>query len=229
MMNNLTPMIGHLEELRKRILVCFLIICVLSVFSFYHIEQILYFITKPAGKLFFLKPTEAFFINLKVAFYSGIFFSMPIIIYNIWQFVKPALLELEKKFVALLMPVSYFLFISGIAFSFFIVLPPCIKILLSSGSEFIQPMISVSSYVSFTICFLLGFGFIFQLPIVILVLSKLKIITPSYLTQNRKYAVLIIFILAGILTPGPDVFSQFMMAIPTLLIYEFSIVLCKFF
>ena len=152
---------------------------------------------------------------------------MPVIIYQIWKFVNPGLLKIERHYLYWIIPGSYLLFVTGITFAFFAVLPVGMKFLLSYGAENIQPMLSVSAYVSFVMSFLLVFGIVFQLPLVILLLTKLGVVTPEWLVTNRKYAILGIFILSGILTPGPDIFSQFLMAIPTLLLYELSILISK--
>lgn len=221
-------LVQHLEELRKRIIICLIIVFIIGFFCFFYVDNILLILSKPVGKLIFLKPTEAFVTRIKVAFYSGLFISMPVIIYQIWKFVNPGLLEIEKRYVYWLIPFSYLLFVFGTVFAFFGVLPTGMKFLLNYGTENVQPMISISSYVSFVMIFLLVFGIVFQLPLVVLLLTKLGIVTPKWLIKNRKYAILCVFILAGMLTPGPDIFSQFLMAIPTLFLYEISILLSKF-
>jgi len=221
--------IQHLEELRRRIIVCLAVIFITGIFCFFYVDKILILLSKfTGGKLVFIKPAEAFITKIKVAFYGGVFISMPVVIYQIWAFVSPALLELERKVLSWVIPFSYLLFLLGVAFAFFCVLPIGMKFLLNCGTEYIQPMISVSSYVSFVVIFLLSFGLIFQLPLIVLILTELGIVTPQLLVRQRKYAILVIFTIAGIVTPGPDVFSQFLMAIPTLLLYEVSILLSKF-
>jgi len=221
-------LVGHIEELRKRIIICFVTVFICGVFCYYYSDEILMFISKPAGKFVFLKPTEAFVTRIKVAFYSGFFISMPVVIYQIWKFINPGLLEKERHIIYWVIPFSYLLFVFGAVFAFFGVLPTGMRFLLNCGTENIQPMISISSYISFVTIFILAFGIIFQLPLVILVLTKLGIVSPEWLIQQRKYAILVIFIISGIITPGPDIFSQFLMAIPTLLLYEISIFLSKF-
>lgn len=221
-------LVQHLEELRKRIIICLITTFIISIFCFFYVDNILSILSKPAGKLVFLKPTEAFVTRIKVAFYSGLFVAMPVVIYQIWRFVNPGLIEIERRTLYWTVPFSYLLFISGVAFAFFGVLPTGMKFLLNYGTENIQPMISLSSYISFVIIFLLAFGIIFQLPLVVLLLTKLGVVSPEWLVRQRKYAILVIFIIAGVITPGPDIFSQFLMAIPTLLLYEISILLSKF-
>ncbi len=220
-------LIEHLEELRRRIIICLIAVFVCSIVCYFYVDKILFILSRPVNKLVFLKPTEAFLTKLKLSFYSGFFVSMPVIIYQIWKFVSPGLLPKEKHYIYWIVPTSYLLFITGVLFAFFAVLPVGIKFLLSYATESIQPLISISAYISFVIIFLLVFGIVFQLPLIVLFLTKLGVITPKWLVTNRKYAILVVFILAGILTPGPDVFSQFLMAIPTLLLYELSIIISK--
>ncbi|MDO8734970.1 MAG: twin-arginine translocase subunit TatC [Elusimicrobiota bacterium] len=220
-------LVQHLEELRKRIIICLIVVFACGIFCFFYTDKILSILSNPVGKLIFLKPTEAFLAKIKLSFYGGIFISMPVIIYQIWKFLNPGLIEIERRYFLWIMPFSYLLFLSGVLFAFFAVLPVGMKFLLGYGTENITPMISVGSYISFVGIFLIAFGIVFQLPVVVLFLTKLGIVTPKWLSVNRKYAILIIFILSGILTPGPDIFSQFLMAIPTLLLYEISILLSK--
>ena len=220
-------LVQHLEELRKRIIICLIVVFVCGIFCFFYTDEILSILSKPVCKLVFLKPTEAFLAKIKLSFYGGIFISMPVIIYQAWKFLNPGLIEIERRYFFWIMPFSYLLFLSGVLFAFFAVLPVGMKFLLGYGTENVTPMISVSSYISFVGIFLIAFGIVFQLPVVVLFLTKLGVVTPKWLSVNRKYAVLVIFILAGILTPGPDIFSQFLMAIPTLLLYEISILLSK--
>ena len=220
-------LVQHLEELRKRIIICLIVVFVCGIFCFFYTDKILAILSNPVGKLVFLKPTEAFLAKIKLSFYGGIFISMPVIIYQAWKFLNPGLIEIERRYFFWIMPFSYLLFLSGVLFAFFAVLPVGMKFLLGYGTENVTPMISVSSYISFVGIFLIAFGIVFQLPVVVLFLTKLGVVTPKWLSVNRKYAVLVIFILAGILTPGPDIFSQFLMAIPTLLLYEISILLSK--
>jgi len=226
-MDKKLSLVEHFGELRKHIIICLVAVIICGVFCFFYVDSILSILSKPVGNLVFLKPAEAFISRIKLAFYSGIFVSMPVIIYQMWKFVNPGLIEIERRYFLWIMPFSYLLFLSGVLFAFFAVLPVGMKFLLGYGTENVTPMISVSSYISFVGIFLLAFGIIFQLPVVIVFLTKLGIVTPKWLSANRKYAVLIIFIIAGIITPGPDIFSQFMMALPTLLLYEISILLSK--
>lgn len=221
-------LVQHLEELRKRLIRCLTAVGVAAAFCFFNVDALLKIISQPAGHLVFLKPTEAFFSRIEISLYGGVFLALPVIIYQVWRFVSPGLVKTERQYLFWIVPCSYLLFVAGAALAFFVVLPVGVTFLLAYGTENIQPMISIDAYLSFVTMLLLAFGAIFQLPLVILFLTKLGLVTPAMLAARRKYAVVVIFILAGILTPGPDIFSQLMMAIPTLLLYEISILLSRF-
>jgi sec-independent protein translocase protein TatC len=220
-------LVEHLEELRRCIIICLIAIFICGFFCYFYSDEILMLLSRPVGKLIFTKPMEAFITRIKLAFYSGIFFAIPVIFYQIWRFVSPGLTKIERQTLSWIIPFSYLLFILGVVFAYFGVLPTGIKFLLNYGTENIQPMLSIGSYISFVMIFLLAFGVIFQLPLVVLVLTKLGIVSPEFLVSKRKYAILVIFIVSAVITPGPDIFSQFMMAIPTFLLYEISILLSK--
>lgn len=214
--------IQHLEELRKRIIYCILSIVAGAVIAYSFVEKLLFYISRPLGKLIFIQPIEAFVTYIKLSIFCGIFISFPIVLYQIWAFVGPGLKPNERRYVLLFAPLSLLLFLLGCAFSYFVIIPFGVKFLLGCGNSWLQPMITVNSYVSFFCIMVLIFGVVFELPVVILFLSKLGIVNPEMLRRNRRYAILIIFIVAAVLTP-PDVFTQIMMAVPLLVLYELSI------
>ena len=164
--------------------------------------------------------------NISIAFFSAIVLTIPFILYQVWKFVAPGLLEKEKKAMIPFVFFSTVMFLVGGCFAYFIILPFGMKFLLAYGSSDIKPMISLGNYISFTTKLILAFGVVFELPLIMVFLTKLGMITPAFLSRNRKYAVLIVFIVAAILTP-PDVFTQVLMAIPLLILYEVSIMLSK--
>ncbi len=215
--------IEHLEELRTRIIKCLITVFVFSCISYLFIKQILGYIIKPIGKVIFISPQEAFFSYLVLAVFAGVFFSSPIIIFQVWRFISAGLLKKERKYLLIYIPISFFLFVSGVAFAFFVIFPTCIRFLLSFGTDFLQPMITISRYISFAGMFLLSFGVVFQLPIVILFLTQMGWVSTLVFRRNRKYAILIMVVISAIMTPSPDVFSQILMAVPLLLLLEISI------
>ena len=178
----------------------------------------------PKGDTFiFTGVAEAFFTYLKVSLIAGILFASPVIIYQLWMFVAPGLYLKEKRLLMPLIILSGFFFVAGSLFGYFFVFPTGFKFFQGYANDTIRFMPSVSQYLSFASKMLLAFGVVFELPIVLVGLSRIGVVTVSFLNKNRKYAILLIFIAAAILTPGPDVFSQLMMALPLMFLYEISI------
>lgn len=220
--------VEHLGELRRRIIYILMSVAITSGVAYRFIDEILAFVTD-AGKiekLVFINPTEAFFVIVKLCLLAGVIGAMPFILYQVWRYVGVALKKEERKHLIYFGPLSYVLFLCGAAFAFRSVLPLGIRFLLSFSRENISPMITLNAYISFLVKMITAFGLMFELPLVILLLSKLGIVTPEMLKKWRKYAIVIIFIVAAILTP-PDVVSQIMLAVPILVLYEIGIIICK--
>ena len=215
--------VEHLSELRNRLIVSIVAVLIAMCWVYTQTTRVLDYLSTHSAKLFFFSPTEAFVVRLKIALFGGIYLALPVIFYQIWRFVEAGLRNAERKYIFLLIIFSVLLFTLGAVFAYFIMVPIAIKFLLTCGTENVQPIFSVNNYVSFVGNFILSFGLVFQLPIVIFFLTKLGILAPKLLMRNQKYAVLIIFIVAAIVTPGPDVFSQILMAGPLLVLYEISI------
>ncbi len=215
--------IEHLEELRVRLLVSLGAFAVATAASFLLVERILGLLLRPVGRVVFLAPTEAFFVRLKVAALAGVFLSLPVILVQIWRFVSVGLTPTERRYTLSLLPAALVLFVAGGAFAFLVILPIGVRFLLSYQTENLVPMISVQAYTSFATAFVLAFGLLFQMPVVILFLARLGLVTPASLAAGRKYALLAIVIASAVLTPGGDVVSQMLMAAPTYLLYEASI------
>lgn len=225
-MNDLKmPFTSHLEELRERLIRVLIGIGIGFILCYGFQEEIISLLQRPYGqKLVFISPTEAFFVTLKVSFFAGIMLATPLILYEIWAFVAPGLKESEHKFARYFMIYGTVLFLTGVMFCYFVVLPIGVSFLLSYQSSLLQPMISVDNYMSFVLLFLFAFGIIFNLPLAIIILTRIGLVSPETLRRNRKFAYLITFIVGALLTP-PDVFSQTMMALPLILLYEISIVI----
>lgn len=173
--------------------------------------------------LVFLSPAEAFFSRVKLALAIGVLIGLPFILYQGWALVAPAFDRAQKRLSLVLLPVAYFLFLGGVLFAYAGVLPFALRFFLSFGGETLQQEISIGNYVSFIISFLLPFGIIFQMPVVITLLTRLGILRPDSMAKNRKYVVFGAFIVATLLTPA-DLFSQFMMAIPLIILFEISLI-----
>ena len=224
------PLTGHLGELRKRVV---RILCAVAAgfgVSFFFSERIVDLMTRPIRtSLIFTAPTEPLWSNLKVALFSGLLLSLPVILHQVYQFIAPGLYPRERKNVLPFIAVGTFFFLLGISFCYFVVLPLALKFLMHYKTGSLVPMISIGVYVDFILKFMLAFGLIFELPVVIIFLARLGLLTPDFLSRNRKYAVLINFILAAVLTPTPDIFNQCLMAGPLILLYEVGIIGARWF
>lgn len=221
------PLLSHLEELRKRLVYVIAAIALCSVAVYPFIDVVIRDLAKPVGTLIFTSPMEAFWSRVKLTFFLGIFAGMPFVLYNAWSFVNKALFPKERRFILSFTCLSFALFSAGAAFCYVYVLPVGVKFLLAYGSEVLVPMISVSRYLSFAFGLVFSFGLIFELPLVIGLLSKAGILKSSTLRKQRRYAVVVIFIAAAALTPGPDVFSQLLMAGPLLALYEAGVIVAR--
>ncbi|WP_338823073.1 Sec-independent protein translocase protein TatC [Moorella humiferrea] len=218
----------HLEALRRVLIVSIIALVIATIAVYFGFRaQLLELILRPLKSLginpVFITPWEAFFTTIKISFVAAIFLALPVILWEVWSFILPALHSHERRLVYMVMPASILLFLGGIIFGYLVVFPAAIRFLLVSASEGFTPLISISRYFSFLTMFVLPFGLIFQLPLVIMLLTHLGLITPRFLAKNRKYAVLLIFILAAVLTPTPDMISQTLMALPVIALYEVSI------
>jgi sec-independent protein translocase protein TatC len=176
--------------------------------------------------LVFIQLPEIFFTELKIAFFLALFFSFPYWIIEIWGFVLPALYRKEKKIFWTFVPSTFFFFLGGAIFGYLVVFPVGFDFFLSlTKPQEIVPSLSIGQYVSFAIKLLFAFGIVFEFPLVVLFLSRLGLVTPKWMVKNTKYAVILICIFSAILTP-PDPFTMFLMAIPLVLLYILSILIC---
>ncbi|MBO6304726.1 MAG: twin-arginine translocase subunit TatC [Selenomonadaceae bacterium] len=221
-------LIKHLEELRYRIIRSLLAVFVGSAVSYYFIDIIMKYLTLPVGKLYYLQPSEAFFTYLKVAVAAGFLLALPVVFYHVWRFFLPALTTGERKVIAILVPISVLLFFIGLAFSFFFVLPAAVKFFMGFGGEDLQAMFSVDRYFDFVLTFVLPFGFVFELPLVITILGKMGIIGSAFLAKHQRTVIFLSFVIAAIITPTPDVFTQSMLALPMILLYEVGFLIVKY-
>jgi len=212
---------AHLEELRSRIIKSLLAVVFGSLVAYFFLDQITNWLTFPVGKLYYMRPGEAFFTYLKIDIAAGFLIALPIIFYHAWKFFLPALTKSERTVLGVLVPASVILFFIGLAFSFFLILPIALKFFMGFGteSENLQSLFSFGSYFEFVILFVLPFGFVFELPLVIIVLGKLGILTSEKLGKYRRYVFFFAFVIGALVT-SPDVISQVAVAIPVVLLYE---------
>ena len=226
-------LLGHLGELRRR-LTRIIIVIIVGFFAFYGVSEPLYGILSeplkacmPEGsKLIYTSPAGAFFTYMKVALVASMFGTSPFSFYQIWAFIAPGLYKEEKRAILPLAFFSTLFFIAGASFCFFLVFPIAFQFFMGFATDAIVPMISVEEYLSFALKLLIAFGLVFEMPLFAYFLSRFGLLTPAFMRRQRRYAILLIFITAAILTP-PDVFSQCLMAMPMLLLYEVSIYVSK--
>ena len=226
---------SHLEELRKRLIICACAVGLGFLVSYFFAEQIFTVLVMPLKEvlppdslLIFTALPEAFFAYLKLAFFTGIFLASPVLLWEIWCFVAPGLYDQEKKYVYPFVIFSTLFFVAGVSFGYFVVFPIAFKFFMGYSSELIKPLPSVKEYLSFACKMLLAFGIVFELPLFVFFLAKIGIVNEKMLRTQRKYAILGIFITAALITP-PDVVSQILMALPLIILYEISIFVAKYF
>ncbi len=219
----------HLEELRKRLIISFLSIIPTTIVCFVFASKIIEFFRKPyGGKLIFISPPEAFIVNIKVAIAGGIALSFPVIAYQMWKFIAPGLYPKEKKIFLSLLLTSVILFVAGMAFSYFVIIPIAFNFLLKFGSSWFEPMFTASKYFSFVLKLMIAFGIVFQIPIVILFLSVSGVVPIENFTKYRRHIWVASFVIGAILTP-PDVLSQVLMSLPLVVLFELSLILGRIF
>jgi sec-independent protein translocase protein TatC len=221
------PFLDHLDELRSRLLRAILAIFIATLGCYFFSQDIMNLLTRPyPEKLIFLAPTEGFIVHIKIAFFGGLFISLPYIFYQLWQFVVPGLLEKEKKFVPLIVLFSTFFFVLGSAFCYFVIIPLGLKFLLGWQTASLVPSITIKEYLKFVTMLVLVFGIVFELPMLAYFLTKMGILTPTFMRKNRRYGIVLTFILAAVITP-PDVVTQILLALPLIILYELSILVSK--
>jgi sec-independent protein translocase protein TatC len=227
------PFLEHLGELRTRImrsLVALLIgLCIAFPFSQRVVDWLAKPIVKSGNTLVFLAVTEAFWVQMKVALFFGLFLAAPAILWQVWRFVEPGLHMHEKRYAVPFVVIGSVLFIAGGAFSLLVVTPSAITFMLSYARPGLQPMISIGSYVDFLLKFTLAFGAVFEVPLAMVLTARMGLVSPRAFAKNRKYAILGAFIAGAVLTPTPDMINQSLMAGPIILLYEFGILAARIF
>lgn len=224
--------LAHFEELRKRLLISITAFFVLTVGAYFFSHQLLDFFTLPLRvythePLVFQRPYEAFMVHIKIAAFAGLIFASPIIFTQLWLFVAPGLYEREKKAFLPVLLVSVLLFLTGVAFGFFLVIPWGLKVMLSFQTESMRPMLAIEPYFSFLTGMLLAFGVLFDFPAIMVGLTELGVVKTAWLAEMRKSIVVVIFIAAAILTPSPDPLSQLFLGLPLWVLFEVSLVIAR--
>ena len=219
---------AHLTELRSRIIKCLIAVALGSCVGYYYVEQIMHYLTLPVGKLYYLQPSEAFFTYLKVAVFVGFLLALPVVFFHVWRFFLPALTRTERMILGVIVPTSVVLFFIGLAFSFFLVLPAAVRFFMGFGNTELEALFSVDKYFSFVLTFILPFGFVFELPLVITILGKMGLVGSDFLGRHFRLVIFLSFVLGALITPTPDVFTQSMIALPMFLLYGVGYLIVKY-
>ena len=217
----------HLTELRRCLFKAVAALVAGTAVSFYYLEQIIEALTAPVGQLYYLRPAEAFMVYLKIALLAGLILASPMVLFQLYSFVRPALTLREKHYALCTIPIIIVLFLGGMLFSYYFVFPRAVEFFLGFGNGHVNPLISMESYLDFLLMLVVPFGFIFNIPVVFLLLAYLKLLPVNALGRYHKHVILAAFILAAFITPTPDIITQSLLALPMVVLYEVSLVLCK--
>lgn len=226
------PLLEHLVELRRRLLWSLLAIAVAFGFCFWQARPIYGFLVQPLkaagqGRIIFTDVFEAFFVNVKVGFFAALMVAFPVIATQMWRFVAPGLYKNEKNALLPFLLMTPVLFTLGAALAYYFAMPVALEFLLDFegdvGGVEQEALPGVGNYLSFAMRFIFGFGVAFLTPVVLMLLERAGIVTRQQLVAGRRYAILAAFVIAAVLTP-PDVISQFMLAVPLILLYEVALI-----
>ena len=217
----------HLTELRSCLVKAGAALVAGTAVSFYYLEQIMAALTASVGQLYYLRPAEAFMVYLKIALLAGLILASPMMLYQLYSFVRPALTLREKYYARFTIPIIIVLFLGGMLFSYYLVFPRALEFFLGFGNGHVNPLISMESYLDFLLMLVVPFGFVFNIPVVLLLLAYLKLLPVNALGRYHKHVILAAFILAAFITPTPDIITQSLLALPMVVLYELSLVLCK--
>lgn len=231
-MDRLFTLAEHLDELRKRVIVSIATFCLATALCIPLSPYLLKIIKLPARdlieKLVFFAPQDAFLIHMRLAFFAGFAISLPVILYQYWAFVRPAVADKFKGYASRFVLLCSLSFAAGCAFAYFVLIPPAIKFLLSFGGNELEPVISASSYITFITGVILACGLVFQMPVLSLLLTRIGLIDARFLRKKFSIAIVAIFVAAAVITPTTDVINMMLLALPMILLYEVSIWVSRF-
>lgn len=228
--------LDHLDEFRRRLFISIIAIAVLFGVCWFFSKHIYNFLAQPIyqflpeddPRLAFISLSEPFFLYLKVSFLAAIFFASPIILTQLWMFISPGLYRKERKYALPFILFTTLFFVAGGLFGYYIAFPMVVRFFLRMGAEFRQ-VVTIRSYLSLLTNILLGLGLVFETPLLIFFLSRLGLVTTRFLIKNFKYAILVIFIIAAVITPTPDVVTQATFALPMIVLYALGILISIIF
>jgi sec-independent protein translocase protein TatC len=228
-----SPLLSRLGEIRKRLVRAAIAVGIGFAITYAFSEKLFEILAyplkanmPPGDRLIYTSLPEMFFVYIKTALVAGLLLAAPYVFYQIYLLVAPGLYQKQQKNIILFVLCSTLLFVGGALFGYFVVFPYGFKFFLAFSNEYIRALPSVRQYFSLAVKLLFAFGFVFELPVAAFFLSRMGVVTADLLKQKRRYAILLIFIIAAVLTP-PDVITQFMMALPLVALYEFSILIAK--
>jgi len=224
-------LLQHLGELRDRLMVASFAVIITTIIAFFFAKDIILALEQPAhlGKpLQIISPTEGFTTYMRVALFSGIALAMPVILYEIYAYIDPALRPGERRFILLMGPFVLGLFIGGMAFCYFLLLPQAINFLFNFGSEVFEASPRASDYISFVTTFILGVGLVAEMPVIIFALTRIGIVSRSWLAKRRGYVLILCFFVGAVITPTPDPFNQTLVSVPMYLLFEVGLLLSRF-
>ncbi|MFC2066274.1 twin-arginine translocase subunit TatC [Chloroflexota bacterium] len=221
--------LGHIVELRNRLIKSVIAIAVGSIVCFIFRDYIVNILKLPSGgvDLQFIEMTEMMGTYMRISLFGGIALAMPYLVYHAIMFVSPALTRREKNYVYVILPWIALMFMGGVLFGYFILVPPATKFLLTFGSNVATPQIRVGNYIAIVTRLLLAIGLVFEMPVVTTFLARIGIVKAKWLADKRKIAIVFAFILAAIITPTFDPINQSLVALPLVVLYEISILLAK--
>jgi sec-independent protein translocase protein TatC len=229
--NDEMPVMEHLDELRRVLIISIVCTIIMAVVAYFFCDRILALLQEPLTskglKLVFIGVTEAILVKIKLSFFVGFLASLPVILWQVWSFIIPALKKNERVYFTLFVLISFISFIGGVAFGFLGVYRLGITFLLQFAGTELTPMLTIDKYISFTIGFLLPFGIVFEFPLISYFLAKMELLTYRFLAKNRRYAILAIVVLSAVITPTPDVITCTIVCGPMYLLYEISAVIVR--
>jgi sec-independent protein translocase protein TatC len=221
----------HLEELRRRLIICLVALALGITVSFIFADQLFRILILPAGdiNLIFVEVTEMLGAYMQVCLIGGIIIAMPVLVYELIIFIAPALTPVEKKYVWIALPFILIMFSGGVLFGYFVLIPPAMQFLLSLGAGIATPQIRIGNYISLVARLLLAIGLVFETPVITTFLARLGIVSARWLLAQWKWAVILAFILGALITPTIDPVNQTLVALPLIILYLLSILLARLF
>ncbi len=227
----LNPLAAHIQTIKKRVIIIGATMLVALMVSFAFSSEMVAWLNRPfPNQLVFYGPTEALFASIKVSFLAAILASLPVIFYQCWKFIEPALLPKEQRWGFPLFALAGALFALGLIFCNLVILPLVIDFFVSFGMDHdVTPLLSVGTYIDFNVKFLLIFGCAFELPLVLTILARLGVVTGAALAKYRKHAIMTALIVSAIVTPDATLFTMLLMAVPLMVLYEIGILGARIF